>query len=84
MGMRVIIAAAAAMLSTAAQAQPQHAIETDEPVYQPAGMREVCSTMNWGVGEIRTDCRYEALLPERANPALKGICTTYYGRRTCH
>ncbi|MGE5260068.1 MAG: hypothetical protein ACM3MH_04225 [Actinomycetota bacterium] len=82
--MRIIIAAVAAMLGTAAQAQTQHAIEADEPIYQPAGMREICSTMDWGVGEIRTDCHYEALVPERANPALKGICTIYYGRRTCY
>jgi hypothetical protein len=40
--------------------------------------------MDWGVGEIRTDCRYEALAPEKAIPALKGLCTTYYGRRTCY
>jgi predicted transglutaminase-like cysteine proteinase len=84
MGTRIICAAVAAMLSTAAQAQTQHAIEADESIYQPAGIREACSTMAWGVGEIRTDCRYEALAPEKTNPALKGICTIYYGRRTCY
>jgi hypothetical protein len=82
MGTRFIFAALAAMLTIAAQAE--HAIEADEPIYQPAGVREVCSTMDWGVGEIRTDCRYEALAPEKANPALKGLCTTYYGHRTCY
>ncbi len=82
MGTRIIFAALAAMLSTSALAE--HAIEADEPIYQPVGVREVCSTMDWGVGEIRSDCRYEALAPEKANPALKGICTTYYGRRTCY
>jgi hypothetical protein len=82
MGTRIMFAAVAAMLTTSAYAE--HAIDADQPTYQPAGLREVCSTMDWGVGGIRTDCRYEALPPEGANPALKGICTTYYGRRTCY
>ena len=90
MGQRIIFAAVAvaAMLGTAAQAD--HAIQieqsssVDEGSYQPVGMREVCSTMDFGYGEIRTDCRTEAIAPARADPALKGICTIYYGRRTCY
>jgi hypothetical protein len=82
MGTRIICVAVAAMLSTSAQAE--HAIEAGEPIHSPAGMREACSTADWGIGEIRTDCRYEALAPVKTNPALKGICTIYYGRRTCY
>jgi hypothetical protein len=82
MGQRIIFAAMAAMISTAAQAQ--HAIQVDEPSYQPVGVREVCSTMDFGFGEIRTECRTEELAPAKADPALKGICTIYYGRRTCY
>jgi hypothetical protein len=82
MGTRFIFAALAAMLTTTAQAE--HAIEADESIYQPASMRGACSTMDWGVGEIRTACHYEALAPEKDNPALNGLCTTYYGRRTCY
>ncbi len=82
MGQRIICAAVAVMLSTAAQAQ--HAIQPDEPSYQPVGVREVCSTMDFGFGEIRTDCRTEELAPAKGDPALKGICTIYYGRRSCY
>jgi len=82
MGQRIICAAVAVMLSTAAQAQ--HAIQPNEPSYQPVGVREVCSTMDFGFGEIRTDCRTEELAPAKADPALKGICTIYYGRRSCY
>jgi len=47
-------------------------------------MREVCSTTDFGYGEIRTECRTEAIAPTKADPALKGICTIYYGRRSCY
>ena len=70
------------MLSTAAQAQ--YAIQVDEPSYQPVGVREVCSTMDFGFGEIRTECRTEEIAPAKADFALKGICTIYYGRRSCY
>jgi hypothetical protein len=50
----------------------------------PAATREVCTTSDWGYGEIRTDCRTEALPVRPDDPALRGICTTYYGRRTCY
>jgi hypothetical protein len=88
MGKLMALAALAASM-LAGTAQAQHAISADEPNLQPfglqpAGMREVCSTMDWGIGEIRTDCRTELLPPPKANPALRGICTIYYGRRTCY
>jgi hypothetical protein len=47
-------------------------------------MREVCSTTDFGYGEIRTECRTEAIAPAKADPALKGVCTIYYGRRSCY
>jgi hypothetical protein len=50
----------------------------------PAATREVCTINNWGYGEIRRDCRSEALPPRHGNPALRGICTTRYGLRTCY
>jgi hypothetical protein len=50
----------------------------------PAAFREVCTTTSYGVGIVDTDCRSEVLPPPRGNPGLRGICTIYYGRRTCH
>ena len=82
MGKRIDFAVAAVMVASTAQAQP--AGSTDGPSYQPVGMREVCSTMDFGYGEIRTECRSEAIAPAKADPALKGICTIYYGRRSCY
>jgi hypothetical protein len=86
MGQRIVYAALAAMTFTAAHAE--HAIEAGEPsyepAYRPAGIREVCSTMDFGYGEIRTDCRTLQVAPAKADPALTGICTIYYGRRTCY
>jgi hypothetical protein len=49
----------------------------------PAATRQVCTISNWGYGEIRRDCRSEALPPRHGNPALRGICTRY-GLRTCY
>ncbi|HZP09317.1 hypothetical protein [Methyloceanibacter sp.] len=86
MGQHIVYAALAAMICTSAHAE--HAIGADEPgyetAYQPAGVREVCSTTNFGYGEIRTDCRTLPIAPAKADPALTGICTIYYGRRTCY
>jgi len=81
-----VTVAVAAMLTTVAHAD--HAIQVakpsyvDEPSYQPVSVREVCSTTDFGFGEIRTECRTEELAPAKADPAL--ICTIYYGRRTCY
>lgn len=82
MGKRIVFAAALAMVTGTAHAEP--ADSTDGPSYQPVGMREVCSTTDFGYGEIRTECRTEAIAPAKADPALKGICTIYYGRRSCY
>ena len=80
---RIVLICFAAMLGGAAQAEPEHAV-TPEASLVPVIMREVCTTTNWGFDEIRTDCQMEASPAPKANPALKGICTIYYGRRTCY
>lgn len=50
----------------------------------PAAMREVCTTREWGFGEIQTDCRATPIPVRAEDPALRGVCITRYGRRTCH
>ena len=79
----VVLAGLLAALGGVAQAQEQPVVAQDGNVL-PAATREVCTTVNWGFGDSRTECRTEALPPAQANPALHGICTTYYGRRTCY
>ncbi len=79
----VVLAGFIAVLGGAAQAGHDAAAKTD-PGLLPVVTHEVCTTTNWGFGEIRTACRTEASPAPKANPALAGICTTYYGRRTCY
>lgn len=54
----------------------------------PAAMRETCTTQTWrfgsGFDEVRSDCVARLVPDDPRNPALSGICMTYYGRRTCH
>jgi len=50
----------------------------------PAATREVCTTLELGFGEIQTDCRMQPVQVRAANPALRGLCITRYGRRTCY
>jgi hypothetical protein len=65
--------------------QVQAMLPSELDVYLvPAATHEVCTTGAWGYGEVRTDCRAEPLPPRRGNPALRGICTTRYGLRTCY
>jgi hypothetical protein len=45
------------------------------------GSREVCTTISWGDGDFRTECRIDA---PALNPALHGVCMTNYGRRVCY
>lgn len=45
------------------------------------GTREVCTTIAWGVDGFRSKCEIDT---PRPNPALRGLCTTYYGYRVCH
>lgn len=53
-----------------------HLIET--------GRREVCDTFNFSDGDVRTECRTEPLRVRAENAALRGICVTRYGNRTCY
>jgi hypothetical protein len=78
---RVLVAGLVAMVSGAAQAE--HAVAPEGELV-PAVTREVCDVAEWGYDQVRTDCRTEVLPVAKANPALKGICTIYYGRRICH
>ena len=80
---RVLFAGLVALLSGTAQAEPEHTIPP-EGALLPVVTREICTTMLWGFDEIRSDCRTETRPAPKDNPALKGICTIYYGRRTCH
>jgi hypothetical protein len=45
------------------------------------GTREVCTTVAWGIDGFRSECEIDT---PRPNPALNGVCTTYYGHRVCH
>ncbi len=78
---RVLFAAMVALLGATAQAE--HAI-TPEAKLLPVVTQEVCTSALWGYDEVRTDCRTEVRAAPKVNPALRGICTIYYGRRTCH
>jgi hypothetical protein len=64
-------------------AQAEHAV-TAEAELIPAVTQEICTVGAWGYDEIRSDCRMETRAAAKANPALNGICTIYYGRRICH
>jgi hypothetical protein len=81
----VLFAALVAMVSWTAQAEHAVAPEADlKADLVPAARREICTTTIWGNDVIRTDCRESAYAAREANPALKGICTIYYGLRTCY
>jgi hypothetical protein len=77
-------AVVAGMSTAPAAADGQHATTPVEGATFrkiAADSREVCTTISWGLGDFRTECRIET--PE-VNPALHGICTIYYGRRVCY
>jgi len=78
---RVVFATLVAMVAVTAQAE--HAVAPEGGMV-PAVTREVCTTGEWGFDEVRTDCRVEVQAAPKPNPALSGICTIYYGRRTCY
>jgi hypothetical protein len=78
---RGVLAGLVAMVSWAAQAEQAVAPEADQI---PAATREICTTIALGYSGVRTDCQYKVLAAEKPKEALKGICTTYYGRRTCY
>jgi hypothetical protein len=45
---------------------------------------ETCTVGEWGYDEVRSDCRLQVREAPKPNPALKGICTIYYGVRNCY
>ncbi len=79
---RVVLAGLIAVLGGAAHAEQDRAATPATGLFPVT--HEVCTTTNWGFGEIRTDCRTEVSPTPKPSQALTGICTTYYGRRTCY
>ena len=81
---RVLFAGLVASISGVAQAE--HAVAPEGEIVPVT--REVCDvaawSAEWGYDQTRTECRTEVLPVAKPNPALSGICTIYYGRRTCH
>jgi hypothetical protein len=78
---RLVFAATVAIAAGTAQAE--HAVAPEGELV-PAVTREICDVAEWGYDQVRTDCRVQVRPAPKANPALSGICTIYYGRRTCH
>lgn len=81
--------ATAPTIAPAPVAQPAPKIDVTLPsehdIYLvPAAMREVCTTLELGFGEIRTECRTQPIPVRAENPKLRGLCVTRYGRRTCY
>ena len=78
---------AALVAATGGAAQAEHAVAPDAELV-PVVTREICDVSEWGAewgyAQVRTDCRTQAYPAPKPNPALSGICTIYYGRRTCH
>ena len=83
MGTRIGLTLVVLLLGSAIQPAFATEIGPDAKVV-PVAMREVCTISEWGYDEVRRDCRLETLPPRRSNPALRGICTTRYGQRTCY
>jgi|GEM_PF-1439403 len=50
----------------------------------PAATRKVCTRRDWGHGEVEVDCRMRPVPLGREDPALRGLCVTRYGQRTCY
>ena len=85
MGKRVGLAFVVLLLGGAAQADHAFVPEIEpQPELLPVAAREVCTVSEWAFDEVRTDCRMEVLAPQGGNPALRGLCTTRYGQRTCY
>jgi hypothetical protein len=78
---RVLFAGLVASISGVAQAE--HAVAPEGDLV-PVLTREICDVAEWGYDQVRTDCRTEVRPVAKPNPALSGICTIYYGRRSCH
>jgi hypothetical protein len=78
---RVLFAGLVASISGVAQAE--HAVAPEGDLV-PVVTREICDVAEWGYDQVRADCRTEVRPVAKPNPALSGICTIYYGRRSCH
>jgi hypothetical protein len=79
----VILAGCVALVGGAALAEENQAAASQTDLV-PVVTREVCTTSDYGVGEIRTECRTETIPAPKVDPKMKGICTTFYGKRTCY
>ncbi len=75
----------AVLISVAMPAFAQHASEPAQPSAfgPPQVTREVCTSIAWGFGGSRNDCRYETLPVAEGQPGPHGICVIAYGIRTC-
>ena len=85
----VVVAEPATAPTVMLAPQPAPKVEVTLPseldVYLvPAATRQVCTTSEWGYGEVRTDCRAQPVPVRRDDPALRGLCVTRYGQRTCY
>lgn len=85
----VITEPAASGPATTPAPQPAPQVEVSVPseldlYVVPAATRQVCTTSEWGFGEIRTDCRTVPIALRRDDPNLRGLCITRYGHRTCY
>ena len=78
---RAFLGAAVAMVSWTAQAE--HAVAPEAELV-PTVTQETCIVGDWGYDEVRSDCRLQVRAAPKPNPALKGICTIFYGVRTCY
>lgn len=75
----------AALPARPATANVKVAFPSELDVYLvETGTREICDTFNFGDGDVRTECRTVALPVRAEDPALRGICITRYGNRTCY
>jgi len=88
-----VVGVASLVAISGSVAAEEHAVSPEQPSQpysastsqEPPPSREVCTTVSWGFDDVvRTDCSYGLPPQSHGNPPLKGICTTYYGNRTCY
>jgi len=79
----VVLTGCLALMGGAALADDNSPVPSQTEMV-PVVTREVCTSSDYGVGEIRTECRTETMPAPKADPRMKGICTTFYGKRTCY
>ena len=89
---RFLVASLFATIACTVQAeqadQAEHAVaaesEAAHNVMRHAVTQETCTIGDWVYDEVRSDCRLQVRVAPEPNPALKGICTIFYGVRTCY